>query len=759
MATNLLDDVPKDIDRHELRQFLDYRVGGPGQYDSTVTNKLYLPQGGSSCQLILIYDGAEIVGLQQGYAFDATVWRALVQEMTSLLLSGPMKIGREFSFSSYRVEGSWQGERSGVQILPAPVDAPRAPFEMAQHPFVLEFPIRATDVWRITDSRRIREHRKYTLLLNVLLSGRTNLLSNQPEHFWASVPQPRQRWTVNWVRRLFGLKQKVVVPWEILWVQEFFFGNLGTIVRDDLSEPPEIAIHEMPAEAYYGQVGHDGLPLRVPSDLDASLCAYQSLPRENRDKFDRALFWMDLASRYWNASVSSSFAALVSAVEALTTRGTMHRAVCSDCGPITHEVPGATERFRQFFEQYASGQSLRKRRTEMYDLRSGILHGSKLMAWDVGRAMGWDPPFANEYQMHQELWNLTQLAIRNWLKGPPSLEGDLSGQSKGAEDPPMNDPETYRARYRFRLQKKLSISEKERRLNVAGREVVVSSQMPDTKIENDEWLVMNARGFASEEEATDFARRLKAASEFSSVIARLGINAGVDKPTSGFGKAIRDAAFEKEGISLRDNVHGVDVFLDQPNVRIGHFSAVGTVRSAADPFLSEIDELYMVVDGASQRAKDIVLLLNYALTRTDPVAMILFAFSAVEMLGQDETWSDPQKRLLADLAVAAEQSAVGTENERAEVVIAVRRGTQKISLRQGVLRMLNSLDLSHLRVRWDELYGERSTLVHGLAPNPGADYGELAHNAMSLCGHILITAIASEVAGASKYLDKYYPVS
>jgi hypothetical protein len=196
------------------------------------------------------------------------------------------------------------------------------------------------------------------------------------------------------------------------------------------------------------------------------------------------------------------------------------------------------------------------------------------MAWDVGKAMGWDPPFANEYR-------------------------------------PMTDPKTYRVRYRFRLQKKLSVSENERRLTVARREVVVSSQMPDTKI-----------------------------------------NAGVDKPTSGFGKIVKDAMYEKEDISLRDNVHGVDVFLDELNIRIGHFSATGTVRSAADPFLSEIDELYKVVDGASKRAKDIVLLLNYALMRTDPVAMIV-------------------KQLLADLATAAEQSAVGTVEERAEVAVAI----------------------------------------------------------------------------------------
>jgi len=322
----------------------------------------------------------------------------------------------------------------------------------------------------------------------------------------------------------------------------------------------------------------------------------------------------------------------------------------------------------------------------------------------------------------------------------------------------MTHTSTYRVRYRFRLQKKLSISEPERRLTVAGREVVVSSQMPDTKIEDDEWLVMNARDFASEQEATDFARRLKTASELSSAIARLGINAGVDEPTAGFGKIIKEAMYEKEGISLRDNVHGVDVFPDEPNVRIGHFSATGTVRSAADPFLSEIAELYTVIDGTSKRSKDIVLLLNYALTRTDPVATIVFSSSAVEMLGQDETWSNAQKQLLADIATATEQSAVGTGEERAEVAGAIRRSTQKISLRQGVLRLLTSLGLNNLRPKWDDLYGKRSTLVHGLAPKPGVDYGELAYNSMSLCGHILITAISREVHGAGKYLERFYPV-
>jgi hypothetical protein len=83
-------------------------------------------------------------------------------------------------------------------------------------------------------------------------------------------------------------------------------------------------------------------------------------------------------------------------------------------------VPGAGQRFRDFFENYAPGAALKKRRDEIYSLRSSILHGSKLMQLDEGRDFGWDPPGWNEGELHRELWGVTQAALRNWLKNPPA---------------------------------------------------------------------------------------------------------------------------------------------------------------------------------------------------------------------------------------------------------------------------------------------------------------------------------------------------
>jgi hypothetical protein len=350
---------------------------------------------------VLTFRENEIIAIERGPAFDAAEWARISEEIEKSILVGPLKVGREFSFSSFRVTGSWRGERSGVQILPPPADAPRADVEMAQHPFILEFPIRGSDFWPVTNHRRRREHRNLTLLLNILLAGRTSLQSQRLEHFWARVPRD-------------GGKS------EIKWVQQFFFGRLGEAMLDEPSPLAAEQLEQVEPEEYYTRIGHDGRGLRVPADLDESICCYTALSTENRAKLDRAAFWLDMASRQWNTSVSASFASLVSAIESLTERGNRHRFQCSTCGESSqHEVPGATQRFRDFLGAYAPGATLAGRRNEMYRLRSDILHGSKLMRLDQDLALGLDPLEWGEGELHDELWGLTQIAVRNWLKNPP----------------------------------------------------------------------------------------------------------------------------------------------------------------------------------------------------------------------------------------------------------------------------------------------------------------------------------------------------
>src|SRR5947207_2431613 len=139
MATNLLRPSWGQLDSHELRILLAERIGNPGQYDGREANpnRLYLPLAGAQCRVVLTFHGREIVSVEPGVDFDAAQWDAIAQEIETSVLTGSAKVGRDYSFSSYRVQGSWRGPRSGVQILPPHPEAPLVPYEMGEHPFIL----------------------------------------------------------------------------------------------------------------------------------------------------------------------------------------------------------------------------------------------------------------------------------------------------------------------------------------------------------------------------------------------------------------------------------------------------------------------------------------------------------------------------------------------------------------------------------------------------------------------------------------------
>jgi hypothetical protein len=78
-------------------------------------------------------------------------------------------------------------------------------------------------------------------------------------------------------------------------------------------------------------------------------------------------------------------------------------------------VPGATRRFKDFIDAYATYVGT-GRRGETYPLRSGILHGSKLIEIDYALAFGWDPPWLNQRELQWDLSEIARTALRNWLK-------------------------------------------------------------------------------------------------------------------------------------------------------------------------------------------------------------------------------------------------------------------------------------------------------------------------------------------------------
>lgn len=315
----------------------------------------------------------------------------------------------------------------------------------------------------------------------------------------------------------------------------------------------------------------------------------------------------------------------------------------------------------------------------------------------------------------------------------------------------------YRLRIRARLSKPFNIKDEELHVEIGGREIQLKAATKGRHIADSNWILFCSRGFNTEVEAREFGKRLKVACQVSSVLNRLGIDCGVDQATSSLSQHVKSKMRERHGVQIRDNVHGLDVFPDDTEFCVFEAHGEGKVYASPTQFVDGLASHWDATLSPQRDVQDVLLLMNYALMRPDPIAQIVFSFSAVEMLGQSETWSNGQSKFIKQLAREVLKTDAIDPSEAKEIAAAIEK-LHKLSLRQGVLRMLKSIGLEHLKREWDDLYGKRSSLVHGLAPEPGVNYYPFAHEVVSLCGRILCAVIARDFPGADEQIEKFYSV-
>jgi hypothetical protein len=273
--------------------------------------------------------------------------------------------------------------------------------------------------------------------------------------------------------------------------------------------------------------------------------------------------------------------------------------------------------------------------------------------------------------------------------------------------------------------------------------VVLKSCIKDEPLDQAKWLIAGASGFRAEPKAREFGRLLKRAIQFAALESRNGVDCGQDVPTSGWGASVKAEYFERTGMNVRDDIHGIDVFRNDGTHGYMTLSATAQVFASVEPFMKNLAQFFPWMGKVNHKVERLLIMMNGVLMNREPVAQIVLALSTIEGLGQDQEFSDGQKSLLVHLASIAAASTSIAPDEAAEIENAVLK-IHKLSLRQGVLRLLKHAGLD-LKSEWDEIYKERSTLVHGLAPKPGVDYSDLAHRTISLCVRILHRLIEIEV--------------
>jgi hypothetical protein len=309
----------------------------------------------------------------------------------------------------------------------------------------------------------------------------------------------------------------------------------------------------------------------------------------------------------------------------------------------------------------------------------------------------------------------------------------------------MANASGFRIRLRVRIAKGFTTEATSVNFIVANKDVNLASQNKDEPLSQSRWIVLSARGFSTEEQAREFGNRLSSILQLAALSARLGVDVGDDKPTSWVNEDFaRAMGLIGEHEHVAPNVHGLAILPDDDNTRFPRIDAQATVTADPEHFLSALRELDQNDDIDFGAAHPPVRVLNLALMTSESLAQMVLALSAVEELGQNEKWSEPQVALIRQLALVAQASVEGNAEEREEVAQAIQKGLFRISLRQGVMRLLERFGLNHLRKEWDRLYSIRSGLFHGTARLSDTEINQAALDTITLCGQIILGIVGKE---------------
>lgn len=268
-------------------------------------------------------------------------------------------------------------------------------------------------------------------------------------------------------------------------------------------------------------------------------------------------------------------------------------------------------------------------------------------------------------------------------------------------------------RLRFRTAKPFTSDEE--RLTVPadehGPEFSVAAT-PEGPLREAKWLSVRLSGFDSAEAACKHALDLKDRLLLLGIIRSMGFDFGHDKITSALFSAFRRQLEETSGQSIRDNVHGLDVFEDDPERDTRFFTINATVTVSEPPaqFVASFQRIRAARLVFSERQRVALELINDSLFPASPDAQLLIRVAAMEVLCSAGPRPDGQQVLLARL-IEVLDAAGATDDDKAPLREMLLRGKHETighACRRKVADLLGPGRIDEFR----QVYRARSRLVH-----------------------------------------------
>jgi hypothetical protein len=301
--------------------------------------------------------------------------KKLIEDVKEALdTSNEIQIDSKIIFSPVIIEKYFR-YKNEFQILPAPSYAPKIDrsYIGASHPFTLEYSfLKSTNIW-INSFRSSKKYHEIVLLLNSLLKHGIELIPNSQKQEWAMIIG-ENNFKCEYLHLGYQLNE----------TDNRTKDGLGFTITNNYEQ-----FNFNNFEEYYSKPSYssDDFNEYLPSNFTSSIEKYHLLPKDKKEKFLNSSYWTQVASNVFSTSMSVAFSSLVTSIEVFLPDP---KERCLECNkPVSDEIcsvcsqpsAGPTKYFREFIEAHSPGIDV-KLRNELYNLRSSILHGGKLMTSD-----------------------------------------------------------------------------------------------------------------------------------------------------------------------------------------------------------------------------------------------------------------------------------------------------------------------------------------------------------------------------------------
>jgi hypothetical protein len=312
----------------------------------------------------------------------------------------PRHVWATVNFANVPAEGAWQ-YRDRSQVLPVPPEAPRPKQLIGAHPFSLEVAYDGAEEFQLDQFRATIATREVSRLLSGLLHAPEDRGGHYTRSEWVFIPQQAEDGTLNLESRHLQLGYTI---------DGFAARRSDFTVVENMP-----ALELVPTNDYYNKRGiATSDVLILPDSFETLLDRYFALNGKDQERILRWCHWLNHARQVGSLSPSASHIAVVQAIEALMPPDESAPR-CETCGQLTRPEP--TQRFADFLQVYAPGIDREKDRKSLYQLRSALSHGGKLLSGElVGHAFSdFTPQSWDERELLITTRTLARIAGVNWL--------------------------------------------------------------------------------------------------------------------------------------------------------------------------------------------------------------------------------------------------------------------------------------------------------------------------------------------------------